>query len=254
MANVHLTAERLWPFSNPLGQFNLPSDLLYNIERWADDLSVNEVALMSDAEFGALIHQNERLGGYATSAARQMPSLKVSHTLQPLSHDLLKIRLKLRRQFEWSEKQHGTAEAFWVWVEDEEGLTILQLTRILVRSNSTVIDHTFVVPLSIIPAALHIRVVSDRWMGAEDAHLISLHNLVMPRPPYAHLPLLELPLLSPHDALADSDLSDFYASENQVFDPVQTQAFHTLYHTSNNTLICAPSAASRGTLLELAIW
>lgn len=244
----------MWPFSNPLGQFDLSTDLMLNIERWADDLSINEIALMSDVDFGALIHQNERLGGFATRAARQMPSLKVSHSLQPLTHDLLRIRLQLTRQFEWSEKQHGTAEAFWVWIEDDESSAILQLSRVLIRPNTTTIEQTFVVPISSAPLALHARIVSDRWMGAEDAHIIPLEHLIMPAAPQPHLPLLELPLLSPQDAFSDSTLRDFYFSESPAFDPIQTQAFHTLYHSSNNVLLCASQASCRGSLIEMAIW
>jgi antiviral helicase SLH1 len=245
----------MWPFNHPLGQFDLSADLMYNIERWADDLSVNEISAMSDAEFGTLVHQNERLGGVAIKAAKAMPSLSISHSLQPLTHDLLRVRLQLGRQFDWSEKYHGGAEAFWVWIEDEQNLAILQMTRVLVRPSTTIIYHDFVVPItSTIPSSLHIRVVSDRWMGAEDVHTIPLNDLVMPLPPPPHLPLLDLPLLSSEDAFAQSTLRDLYTKETPTFDPVQTQCFHSLYHTPHNSLICSPSASTRGTLLELAIW
>lgn len=248
--------ERMWPFKHPLGQFDLPSDLMYNIERWADDLGTTEIASMSDADFGALVHQNERLGGFATTAARQVPTLTVEHSLQPVSHDLLRIRLVLRPQFEWSEKRHGTTEAFWVWIEDEESLSILQVARILVRPTTTTVHQTFVVPISAqAPSALHVRVVSDRWFGTEEeAHDISLEHLAMPPEPPPHLPLLDLPLLSPRDAFADPRVQSIYAADSPVFDPVQTQSFHSMYHTSSNTLVCTPSAPSRGALLELAVW
>lgn len=247
--------ERMWPFNHPLGQFELSADLMYNIERWADELSINEISTMSDTEFGTLIHQNERLGGVAIKAARAMPSLSISYTLQPLSHDILRVRLELGRQFEWSEKYHGTVEAFWVWIEDEQNLAILQMTRILVRPSTTTIYQDFVVAVTgLMPASMHIRVVSDRWMGAEDVHSIPLSNLIMPLPPPPHLPLLNLPLLLAEDAFAESTLRKLYTSETPTFDSVQTQCFHSLYHTSNNSLICSPSAPARGTLLELAIW
>lgn len=247
--------ERMWPFSHPLGQFDLAPDLMYNIERWADDLSANEISAMSDADFGTLIHQNERLGGFATRAARQMPSLSISHSLQPLTHDLLRIRLELGRDFEWSEKQHGGAEAFWVWIEDEVNLTILQMTRVLIRPTTSTIRQDFVVSIaSSIPSSLYVRIVSDRWMGAEDIHPVPLHDLIMPQPPPPHLPLLNLPLLSSRDAFSEPTLQSLYAEETPTFDPVQTQAFHSLYHTSNNSLVCSPSAPTRGTLLELGIW
>lgn len=245
----------MWPFNHPLGQFDLPADLMYNIERWADDVPIAEIAAMSDAEFGALVHQNERLGERACRAARAMPALEISHSLQPIAHDLLRVRLELRRAFEWSEKHHGTTEAFWIWVEDAENLAILQLTRVLVRSTTTILFQEFVVPISAVPVKLHARALSDRWIGTDDAHLIPLDQLVMPPPPLPHLPLLDLPLLSTRDAFSKHPLVQAaYATDTPSFDPVQTQAFHTLFHTASNVLVCAPSAQSRGILLELAIW
>lgn len=245
----------MWPFNHPLGQFDLGADLMYNIERWADDLTVPEIAVMTDADFGVLVHQNERLGGFATRAARQMPTLAVSHSLQPLAHDLLRVTLELSKQFEWSDKHHGSAEAFWVWIEDEANLAILQMARILVRPGTKLVHHEFIVSIPTkIPAALYVRVVSDRWMGAEDVYPLALDTLIMPSPPPPHLPLLDLPLLSATDAFSEPTLRELYAAETPTFDPVQTQAFHMLYHTSANTLLCAPSATARGTMLELAIW
>lgn len=252
---VSVRAERMWPFNHPLGQFDLSADLMYNIERWADELSLREISAMSDAEFGALVHQNERLGGFAIKAARAMPSLSISHSLQPLTHDLLRVRLELGRDFEWSDRYHGSAEAFWVWIEDEQSLSILQMTRILVRPSTKIVRHEFIVSVeSTVPSALHIRVVSDRWMGAEDVHTIPLQDLIMPLAPPPHLPLLDLPLLSSERAFTEPTLRNLYMTETPTFDPVQTQCFHSLYHTSNNSLICSPSASHRGTLLELAIW
>lgn len=244
----------MWSFSNPLRQFDLQNDLIYSIERWADEYTPQDIVGMTDADFGALIHQNERLGGIAIAAARQLPSLSVAHSLQPLSHDLLRVRLELRRQFEWSEKRHGTAEAFWVWIEDGAQLQILQVARVVVRESTTKLVQQFVVPVGADLSALYVRIVSDRWLNDEEPHLIDLTHLVMPPEPPAALELLDLPLLQVRDALKDPRVRDAYGAFTAAFDPVQTQVFHTVYHTSNNALICAPSAPSRGTLLELAIW
>lgn len=228
---------------------------MYNIERWADDVPISEIAAMSDAEFGALVHQNERLGERACRAARQLPALEITHSLQPIAHDLLRVRLELRRHFEWSEKHHGTTEAFWVWVEDAENLAILQVARVLVRPSTTALYQEFIVPITSVPVKLHVRAVSDRWIGTDDAYLIPLDQLVMPSTPPPHLPLLDLPLLSSKDAFSKHPLiQQAYATDTPVFDPVQTQVFHTAFHTANNALVCAPSAQSRGIVLELAIW
>ncbi|GAA5916218.1 hypothetical protein JCM6882_001112 [Rhodosporidiobolus microsporus] len=247
--------KRMWPFAHPLSQFALPPDLLYNIERWADEVPIADVAASSPADFGALIHQNERLGGFAVSAAKQFPSLEISSSLQPLAHDLLRIRLELRKAFEWSEKQHGSLEAFWVWVEDEENLSILSLARVLVRPHTKVLQLQFTIPVTTVPKGLYVRAISDRWIGAEEEQYVDLEGLVLPPPPPPHLPLLDLPLLSAFDAFSkEPQLQTIYGQDSPTLDPVQTQAFHSVFHTAANVLLCTPSAPSRGTLLELAIW
>ncbi|GAA5829196.1 hypothetical protein JCM11251_004156 [Rhodosporidiobolus azoricus] len=247
--------KRMWPFAHPLSQFTLPADLLYNIERWADEVPIADVAASSPADFGALIHQNERLGGFAVSAAKQFPSLEISSSLQPLAHDLLRICLELRKAFDWSEKQHGSLEAFWVWVEDEENLSILSLARVLVRPHTKVLQLQFTIPVTTAPKSLCVRAISDRWIGAEEEQYVDLEGLVLPPPPPPHLPLLDLPLLSSYDAFSkEPRLQQIYGKETPTLDPVQTQAFHSVFHTASNVLLCTPSAPSRGTLLELAIW
>ncbi|GAA5881164.1 hypothetical protein JCM3774_003993 [Rhodotorula dairenensis] len=246
---------RMWAFAHPLAQFDLPADLLYNIERWADDVPIEEIAIMSDADFGALVHQNERLGGLATRAARSLPTLEIYPSLQPLAHDLLRVRLEVRKAFDWSEKHHGTLEAFWVWVEDEENLSILQLARVLVRPHMNSVNLQFTIPVTSAPKSLTVRAISDRWIGAELEQSIDLTDLVLPRPPVPHLPLLDLPLLSKHDAFSGRpELADIYARESPTFDPMQTQAFHSVFHTSSNLLLCAPATQTRTALLDLAMW
>jgi antiviral helicase SLH1 len=245
----------MWAFAHPLAQFDLPADLLYNVERWADDVPIEEIALMSDADFGALVHQNERLGGFATRAARSLPTLEIYPTLQPLAHDLLRVRLEVRKAFEWSEKHHGTLEAFWVWIEDEDNLAVLQLARVLIRSHTNSVNLQFTIPVTSTPKSLTVRAVSDRWIGAESEQSIDLTDLVLPPPPMPHLPLLDLPLLSKHDAFSQRpDLAELYTRESPTFDPMQTQAFHSVFHTSSNLLLCAPATQTRTVLLDLAMW
>lgn len=245
----------MWAFAHPLAQFDLPADLLYNIERWADDIPIEEIAAMSDADFGSIVHQNERLGGLAVRAARSLPTLEIQASLQPLSHDLLRIRLEIRKAFEWSERQHGSLEAFWVWVEDEENLSILQLARTLVRPHTAVANLQFTIPVTSAPKNLCVRAISDRWIGAEMEHYVDLSGLVLPPPPPPHLPLLDLPLLSKRDAFtAHPRLAEVFAQGTPTFDPIQTQAFHSVFHSATNVLLCTPASESRHSLLELAMW
>ncbi|KAK4050583.1 putative steryl acetyl hydrolase mug81 [Microbotryomycetes sp. JL221] len=249
--------KRMWSFKHPLEQFDLPADVLYNVERWADEIPIEEIAIMPPAEFGSLIHLNERLGERAVNAAKQMPFVELTYTLQPVAHDLLRARLQVVPQFQWSDKQHGPIEAFWLWIEDEQGLEILQSTRIVMRPSTRFVNHEFVVVVTATPKAMTARVVSDRWLGAEYEFPIELQHLVMPEAPPPHLPLLDLPLLTYREAFArHQNILEAYGSQRSslTFDAVQTQAFHSIFYTANNVLVCASGAQSRGVMLELAIW
>jgi len=57
-----------------------------------------------------------------------------------------------------------------------------------------------------------------------------------------HTDLLNLQPL-PITALQDTMLEDLYAGQFTHFNPIQTQIFHTLYHTNSNVLIGAPTGS-----------
>lgn len=251
--SADVCAERMWPFEHPLRQCDLPAHTMHELEQWADDYAVEDLAAMSDADIGKLIHQNERIGAIVGKAAREFPTLTLSHSIQPLSHDMLRVSVALKMAFEWSDKRHGASQAFWIWVEDEDSEHILQMTRVVIRHGMTDLRHSFLIPFTTIPSKLFIRVVSDRWIAAEDVHEVLLDDLVVPPPPPPPTPLLELPLLTAADTLRDEIPRALYSKEHAAFDPVVTQAFHTIYHTSSNALICTTSS-SRSILGELAIW
>ena len=44
-----------------------------------------------------------------------------------------------------------------------------------------------------------------------------------------------------------------YESKFKFFNPVQTQVFHTLYHTDSNVLIGAPTGSGKTIMSELAM-
>jgi len=244
--------KRMWPFEHPLAQFGLSQDVLYNLQRWADDLSVAELVSKSAAELGQSIHMNEGHGAALLKAAKQYPSLQMSYQLRPLSADLLKISVRVSKSFDWSTRLHGTSEAFWLWVEDYEGVGIIQGSHLLLRQNTTHLDVNFIIPIrgSNPPPSVTIRYISDRWMGAEDEIIAVFEDLAMPSSASSHTPLLDLPFLP----VSDSISTPINKLHFRHFNGVQTQSFWPLMHTNQNTLLCAPAGSGKSTMAMLSVW
>ncbi|KIJ32621.1 hypothetical protein M422DRAFT_184256, partial [Sphaerobolus stellatus SS14] len=81
---------------------------------------------VSAAELRLLICMNESHGATILKVAKQYPALKLGYHLRALSADLLEISLDITKGFDWNTGVHGSSEAFWMWVEDREGVEIIQ--------------------------------------------------------------------------------------------------------------------------------
>lgn len=48
----------------------------------------------------------------------QLPSVSITVTIQPVTHQILKISLSIMPEFEWNDRLHGKiGEPWWVWVD-----------------------------------------------------------------------------------------------------------------------------------------
>ncbi|KAL7282501.1 hypothetical protein ACG7TL_003972 [Trametes sanguinea] len=247
--------KRLWPFEHPLKQFELKADALYNLERWADDYTVAELAQMSAEELGKLLHLNEKHGSAVRDAAKQFPTVRITYNLRPLGADVLKIAVKVERAFNWSNKVHGSAEPFWLWVEDHDGTNILQLSHLIFRQTTDTLDVDFVISISggTRPPFVTIRFVSDRWQGAEEEVEVPLEDLVMPSLSESHTPRLDIPFL-PLSVVQNPPLQDILSRRLAGFNAIQSQAFWSVTRTRLHTLLCAPTACGKSILGQIAVW
>ena len=140
--------KRMWPYEEPLKQFNLKAEILYGLDESRTEYHPAELATFTAAELGNLIRLNEYQGRALLTAAKQFPSLELECSLRPLGPDILKIVVTVIRAFDWSPKLHGAIEPFWLWVEDHEGKTILQLAQILLRESTKSLDVEFIISIS----------------------------------------------------------------------------------------------------------
>lgn len=113
-------------------------------------------------------------------------------------------------------------------------------------------DLVFTIPIfEPLPPQYFVRVTSDRWLGAESVVAISFQHLILPELHPPHTKLLDLQPL-PVSALQNSAYEQLFRFK--YFNPVQSQVFHTLYHSDTNVLLGAPTGSGKTVAAELAIF
>lgn len=247
---------RLWPFEHPLRQFSLKPETLHALEQWADDLPISKLAESDAAELGELIHLNEAHAQAIISRSKQFPNLKIAYVVQPVAWDILKISLKLTRSFEWNMKLHSVNEPFWVWVEDEHSLHILQLAHVMFHRNMDIlrVDFFILAPRTEPPSFVTIKAISDRWIGSETAITVSFDSLLMPVRPQPNTKVVSVPFLSISDIRGPALFQDIFLPQFQTLNALQTQAFWNMVVAKHNSLFCAPAGSGRSVLAQMAVW
>ncbi|KAG8218769.1 Sec63-domain-containing protein [Butyriboletus roseoflavus] len=246
--------KRLWPYEEPLRQFNLKAEILHGLDESRKEYHPAELATLTAAELGNLIRLNEYQGRALLAAAKQFPSLELAYSLRPLGPDILKVIITMTRTFDWNPKVHGSVEPFWLWVEDHEGSTILQLAEILLRESTETLDVEFAISITAdtLPPSITIRLISDKWLGADNELPVKLDDISMPFACHSHirrvdvgflpLSLTRLPVLGKH-------FSHFHE-----FNAIQTQIFWSIMNTKLNTLVAAPAGCGKSFLAHIVIW
>lgn len=246
--------KQIWPFQHPFHQFDLPLPILINLDD-KSSLSIEALRDMEPAEIGELVHNN-RMGGVVAKLINNFPTLSVDAEIAPLNRDVLRIRLSITPDFRWNDKHNGTSESYWIWVENSETSEIYHHEFFLLSRKKLYDDHelNFTIPLSDpLPTQIYVRAVSDRWLGAETVTPVSFQHLIRPDTESVYTDLLDLQPL-PISALKNSLLEEIYGQRFQFFNPMQTQIFHCLYHTSANVLLGSPTGSGKTVAAELAMW
>ncbi|KAH9210447.1 Sec63 Brl domain-containing protein [Leptodontidium sp. 2 PMI_412] len=246
--------KRIWAFQHPLHQFELAKPILNQLDS-KNNISIETLRDMDAAEIGAMVH-NHGAGKTISKILDNFPTISVESEIAPLNRDVLRIRLFLTPDFRWNDKYHGTSESYWIWVENSETSEIYHHEMFILSRKKLYDDHelNFTIPLSDpLPTQIYVRAVSDRWLGAETVHPISFQHLIRPDTESVYTDLLNLQPL-PISALKNPALEQIYGQRFQYFNPMQTQIFHCLYHTSANVLLGSPTGSGKTIACELAMW
>lgn len=244
---------RLWPHMHPLWQFEgfLKTDLIHKLE--SKSLTMERLMDMNAGEIGAAI-RHPAAGSQIASAVAAFPSIALEAQLHPITRSVVRVHLSLTATFKWLDSVHGGALRWLVWIEDSENEHIYHsetwtLTKKMSKEGNQRL--AIIVPVfEPLPNQYYVRVVSDSWFGAETLLAVSFKGLILPHKYPPHTELLDLDPL-PKTALADPVAESLYRFSH--FNPIQTQAFHTLYHTDDSALLGAPTGSGKTISAELTM-
>lgn len=247
---------RMWQSMSPLRQFKkMPEEIVKKIEKknfpWERlyDLEPNEIGeLVRVPKLGKMIHK----------FVHQFPKLELSTHIQPITRSTLRVELTITPDFQWDEKVHGQSEGFWILIEDVDSEIILHNEFFLLKAKYAADEHLvkfFVPVMEPLPPQYFLRIVSDRWIGAETQLPISFRHLILPEknlPPTELLDLQPLPI----SALRNSKFETLYNNKRvnfPQFNPIQTQVFNAVYNSDDNVFIGAPTGSGKTTIAEFAV-
>lgn len=244
---------RMWLSMTPLRQFKkIPMEVIKKIEK--KDFPWERFYDLGHNEIGELIHA-PKMGRVVHKFLHQFPKIELSTHIQPITRSTLHVELTIVPDFQWDDKIHGNAEAFWIFVEDVDGEAILHHEYFLLKAKYSQDEHAvrFFVPVfEPLPPQYFIKIVSDRWLHSETQLPVSFRYLLLPEknpPPTELLDLQPLPV----SALRRPDFEALYADKYPYFNPIQTQVFNALYNSEDNVFIGAPTGSGKTICAEFAI-
>jgi activating signal cointegrator complex subunit 3 len=212
---------RMWDSQHPLQQFGvLHRELLYKLI--TKRVTLTKLYDMDHKEIGQLVG-HPRMGGPIAKLVRQFPALEIEASAQPITRTVLRVTLLLSAAFEWNDRIHGSAEGWWVWIEDPENEHIYHHEYFLFEKK--MVDEpqklSFTIPIfEPLPSQYLVRAVSNRWLHADTTVELSFKHLILPEQYPPHTNLLDLMPL-PVTALHNEAYQKLYPFSH--FNPIQTQ-------------------------------
>ncbi|KAK8164432.1 DEAD/DEAH box helicase domain-containing protein [Phyllosticta citrichinensis] len=250
-----MAEKRMWPTMSPLRQFpSCPRDIVQKAERI--DVPWPSYFDLDPPRMGEMMGL-PRAGRTVCGLVEKFPRLEIQAHVQPMTRTMLRMELTITPNFVWDETLHGTAESFWIIVEDCDGEEILFHDQFMLRREyamSEMNEHLveFTVPITEpMPPHYFISVVSDRWMHSETKIAVSFQKLILPEKFPQPTPLLDMQPL-PVAALKRPDFQALYPDWER-FNKVQTQTFPSLFQMDESVFVGAATGMGKTVCAEFAL-
>lgn len=124
---------------------------------------------MEAGELGDLVH-NFKMGSILYKLIGKFPFIDIESEIFPITTNVMRVHVDLQPDFVWDDKYHGSAQFFWLTVEESDRSEILHVEKFILHKKQLHSPHEmdFMIPLSDpLPAQVVVRVVSDLWIGSE---------------------------------------------------------------------------------------
>ncbi|KAF2002844.1 Sec63-domain-containing protein [Amniculicola lignicola CBS 123094] len=246
--------QRMWPSMSPLRQFpKVPKDVVQKSERIG--VPFKTYFDLDPPHMGELLGL-PKAGRLVCGLVEKFPRLQLEVETRPITRSILKLELTIRANFVWDDDIHGTAQSFWILVEDCDGEQLLFHDQFILRKEfATAEDEQmvdFTVPIDDPkPPNYFVSIISDRWMGAETKLAVEFFKVLLPPKFPAPTAVLELQPVTA-SGLKKREYVDLY-KHVQAFNRVQSQVFNTLYASDDNAFVGASAGVGKTFCAEFAM-
>eukprot|EP01061_Rhynchopus_euleeides_P045577 TRINITY_DN8255_c1_g1_i1.p1 TRINITY_DN8255_c1_g1~~TRINITY_DN8255_c1_g1_i1.p1 ORF type:complete len:1912 (+),score=925.93 TRINITY_DN8255_c1_g1_i1:147-5882(+) len=227
--------------------------------------TVSQLAGMDARSIGALI-RNYKYAPIIAEMVHLFPRMEIRHEVAPITATILRVKVELIPYFKWSAKHHGNTQPWHIFVEDSNGEKCHHKEFVMITSKQVndprrekipekdlkKVELNFTLPIRDGHTHYLIRAVSDRWLQAEEYRDMFLNGIIMPEDLRPFTELLALRPLELKTILPDPRYREIMRFTH--LNSVQTQCFHTLYHTDTNVLFGAPTGSGKTVAAEMAIF
>ncbi|KAG7382338.1 hypothetical protein PHYPSEUDO_005016 [Phytophthora pseudosyringae] len=256
--------QKMWFDQNAMLQLpNVPFDIIGEVDR-RHNMTLYDAVADPDAF---------TLNAKVKKWVQSVPFIDIDNVqTQPFGGNMIKLLFDLYPLFpEWKEGVfQGKMLASWLWVEDaitgyiyHSEYFVLHQSRFLGwKAGTQTLEVECYLPVFVsqtqAEANYVIRILSDRFVGIESFYEVSYkpsESTIAETKKQKDEMYTKLLRLHPQplQSLDDPVYQALYVGKFQSFNPIQTQAFHQLYHQNGNVLLCAPTGSGKTLCAELAM-